>query len=1679
MTSIRSFASTEPYRSFFFLLQVILLTGFSITPQAAAKGTQKQAAGTEPPSAFSASLNVVGMKAYQLQTTLSLAAKSAISKLNPPSEFSRLKSQFEEPLIATGSTSSKEEAELFKALKVYRDRPVEDDFSSLTSFLHDHRSSWRVALLANIGLLDYHYGYFSRAINSWSQAWREGKSVADPKSKPLVDRALGELARMHARLGHAEELEALLKELGDRPVSGPATEAITGAREGLAIMHTEPGIAYLCGPMALKNLLLSSEHYSYNQVEFLDKVRSGPHGVTLSQVSQLADQAKLPHRVVFRTPSQPIPVPSIIHWKVSHFAALIGDDGKRFHIIDPTFGTDLWITRAAIDAESDGYFLVPERDKQLAWREATGAETAHVRGMGYPQSSEPGATTPGDINADDPPSGDCGCQQNPAPMAKYNFTEMLVNLHITDTPVGYMPPKGPSVKVTLNYNQREAYQPAAFSYFNVGQKWTLNWLSYIEDDPRSAGANVSRYVAGGGDISYSGYNASTGVFTAETRNASVLSRSTTGVIVYKRTLADGSVETYGASNGATTYPRLVFLTQRTDPAGNSVMLSYDNQQRLTSITDATGRLTTLSYGLSVSPLLVTQITDPFGRSAQLAYDSTGRLIQITDILGIKSQFAYDSSSLINAMTTPYGTTTFTYGQNGTYRYLTATDPLGHTERLEWYQPAPSGSNLPFSEPATLVPAGILNPFNEYITGRDTFYWDKHAYAVAAGNYAMARIRHWMHNENNTNEMYHALESYKYPLENRIWFNYPNQSSTGFSGSLDYRTRIGRVQDDGTTQLSQTTRNSLGYVTDLIDPIGRETQFIYATNGIDLLTVKQKTSVTSFSTTAQFTYNPQHLPLTYTDAAGQTQQFQYNAAGQLTQRTDALGETTSYLYDSLGYLISVINANGVVQMSFTYDQYERIATATDSEGYTVAYTYDAADRVTQETFPDTTTRKYNWTNLDLTAVMDRQGNTTQYSYDSVRNVTSTTDPLNRITRLGYYENKSLKNVTDPNGNTTTWNIDVQSRATSKQYADGSQATNGYETTTSRLKSITDALGQVKTFTYAKDDTLIGIAYTKTVNPTPNVSFAYDSYFRRITSMTDGNGVRQYTYQPIGSLGALELVKESGPYQNDFITYQYDALSRLIARNVDTSGETFAYDALSRLTKHGTALGTFNLGYLGQTGQITSQQISTGTVATTWRYDTNTNDRRLQAITNSGSTRSFDLTTTQENLVTQIQEAALATSAFPPKTWTYGYDSAYRLTQASSSTAAFEYGLDSADNITVFQSPSGVIDSSYNNLNQISVYGSQPYVYDKSGNVLDDGLRTYAWDGENRMLSITSKVNISQKTTFRYDGLGRRTSANTGSNALTTETRYLWCGDALCQARTSADVVSRRYYAEGEYLPLGGSSLYYSQDHLGSVRDVLAAQSGTRVAAFDYDPYGYPSQSTGRISTDFRYAGLFFDQQDGLYLSEHRVYDPKAGRWLSRDPLGVSGGVNTYSYASGNPSNAVDPRGLWSTGYDWDHGYEWIVYSSGHEYPTDQGWPTLLTSSSQPLYNCFGFVLSGGNPTLGIEPFVADNILRNEFDEVQGGCPIEPGDVIAYRTGAGGLNHVQLVVSNPLGATPSDLSLPISTGIRIDTRDGQPGRGNNPMNPLINVPINRNEGAGGDPMAGGTPTVYRLRSGDCSQ
>jgi RHS repeat-associated protein len=109
------------------------------------------------------------------------------------------------------------------------------------------------------------------------------------------------------------------------------------------------------------------------------------------------------------------------------------------------------------------------------------------------------------------------------------------------------------------------------------------------------------------------------------------------------------------------------------------------------------------------------------------------------------------------------------------------------------------------------------------------------------------------------------------------------------------------------------------------------------------------------------------------------------------------------------------------------------------------------------------------------------------------------------------------------------------------------------------------------------------------------------------------------------------------------------------------------------------------------------------------------------------------------------------------------------------------------------------------------------------------------------------------------------------------------------------------------------MYYSRDHLGSLRELVQrpfAGSTSLQARYDYDLFGRKTTilSTFSPETDpsYSFAGLY---QNGSYdLAVYRIYDPDLGRWISRDPIGEAGGLNLFSYAANDPVNIVDWSGL---------------------------------------------------------------------------------------------------------------------------------------------------------------------------
>ena len=109
--------------------------------------------------------------------------------------------------------------------------------------------------------------------------------------------------------------------------------------------------------------------------------------------------------------------------------------------------------------------------------------------------------------------------------------------------------------------------------------------------------------------------------------------------------------------------------------------------------------------------------------------------------------------------------------------------------------------------------------------------------------------------------------------------------------------------------------------------------------------------------------------------------------------------------------------------------------------------------------------------------------------------------------------------------------------------------------------------------------------------------------------------------------------------------------------------------------------------------------------------------------------------------------------------------------------------------------------------------------------------------------------------------------------------------------------------------GKRYVYYHNDHLATPQRVTD-KSGTVVWAADYDSFGQANERavTGQpFANPLRYPGQYYDAESGLHYNDRRYYDPATGRYTTRDPIGLEGGINLYAYAAQSPGNFADPTG----------------------------------------------------------------------------------------------------------------------------------------------------------------------------
>ncbi|MDI7662060.1 RHS repeat-associated core domain-containing protein, partial [Cronobacter universalis] len=209
-------------------------------------------------------------------------------------------------------------------------------------------------------------------------------------------------------------------------------------------------------------------------------------------------------------------------------------------------------------------------------------------------------------------------------------------------------------------------------------------------------------------------------------------------------------------------------------------------------------------------------------------------------------------------------------------------------------------------------------------------------------------------------------------------------------------------------------------------------------------------------------------------------------------------------------------------------------------------------------------------------------------------------------------------------------------------------------------------------------------------------------------------------------------------------------------------------------------------------------------------------------------------------------------------------------------------------------------------------------DKSGVI-----QHFAYDDEQRVKEITFTGHAEyRKVEYRYDPLGRRThKVLWRHNDPQPETiRFGWQGLQLAgeQSDREPDHYVQYVYTEGSYEPLArvdsvfdDCEIYWYHTELNGLPERVTDADGQTVWRGQFSTWGETERELSvpqwQVPQNLRFQGQYLDRESGLHYNLFRYYDPVAGCYTQMDPIGLAGGMNTYSYV-GDPLVWVDPLGL---------------------------------------------------------------------------------------------------------------------------------------------------------------------------
>lgn len=704
---------------------------------------------------------------------------------------------------------------------------------------------------------------------------------------------------------------------------------------------------------------------------------------------------------------------------------------------------------------------------------------------------------------------------------------------------------------------------------------------------------------------------------------------------------------------------------------------------------------------------------------------------------------------------------------------------------------------------------------------------------------------------------------------------------------------------------------------------------------------------------QFEYDRDGNPAGLVDALGNRTQYEHNVRGNVVRVVNALGQVNSYEYDRNSNLIRSIEVGGR-ELHCIYDADGNLVRYRDPAGNTTQLEYSALGRVCKRIAANGNAVEYRYdTEAQLVGVINEQGDLYTLKRDVMGRVIEEVDYWGQVRRYEYDPRGELRCSIDPLGRATYYQVDKMRRIVQKKVSDPRQ-TGGFRIETFRYDSSGNLILAENPYSRVEltydvanrvveerqnSDFIIAYRYNAAglcierrthhqsarLTAGHTVRYRYDAMGMVISIQIDDAlpviidrdalgrahiehlgdaALREIMYTPEGKMAQQKILTING---DELVTEYAYGLTGEMAEKRDSGfgAEYFEYDPVRKLTGHLDVTGKLHRFLHDPAGNLLKVRDMTMGVPPTQPVQTGAS--RLEREYEGGkyvfdcignlmhkhtAQQDLQLRWDGDGLLIETEALRFAESSEGGEVLNirtqYEYDALHRRTKK---VTRIKSNIDEGRGLT-------------------------------SEKIKTPRIGHYFWAG-NMLVGdvVESDAGIDDLTSIE--------SLESKADALDAE--EVGC-DELNRSTHVCNEVREWVYYPGTFRPLAWIHLEISSNK--RKQDVLrfpAAQSDSdKIYYFLNDPNGKPTRvidqqglvvwtasdsiwgevgqnNAPEFDQPLRFLGQYFDEETRLIYNRYRYYDPDFAGYISRDPIGLCGGANLYSYAP-NPMNWCDAFGL---------------------------------------------------------------------------------------------------------------------------------------------------------------------------